>query len=82
MFRVVTFCLLTILTAAALCTNASFAKEDKFKVVIEESYYVVKAQNKEEFLKIYKTRLIPFWNEMQKRDISGRMLSFRFSTLS
>lgn len=62
----------------------SFAVEEKYKVVYEESFYVVKAENKEEFLKIYKERLFPFWQEMKKRGIivdDYRMFSQRVHTI-
>ena len=50
-------------------SGSSFALEDKYKIVIEESYYVVEEENKEEFLDIYRTRLYPFWQEMKKMGI-------------
>jgi hypothetical protein len=61
----------TYLTAAMLVIAASFAgaAEDRYKVVIEESYYVVKPENREKFLDIYRQKLYPFWSEMQKRGI-------------
>ena len=43
---------------------------DPHRVVIEESYYVVRPENQEEFLRIYRDRLIPFWKEMEKRGIT------------
>jgi len=62
---------LAILTALILITAASFASavEDRYKVVIEESFYVVKPENRDKFLGIYKEKLYPFWSEMQKRGI-------------
>jgi hypothetical protein len=59
------------LTAALLMATASFAgaAEERYKVVIEESYYVVKPENREKFLEIYREKLYPFWSEMQKRGI-------------
>ena len=40
--------------------------DDRYKVVIEESYYTIAHENKEEFLKIYKKKIFPFWREMKK----------------
>jgi hypothetical protein len=40
--------------------------DDRYKVVIEESYYTVAHENKEEFIKIYKEKIFPFWKEMKK----------------
>jgi hypothetical protein len=59
------------LTAALLAIAASFAgaAEERYKVVIEESYYVVKPENREKFLGIYREKLYPFWSEMHKRGI-------------
>ena len=39
---------------------------DRYKVVIEESYYVIAHENKKKFMKIYKERIFPFWREMKK----------------
>ncbi|NIX15870.1 MAG: hypothetical protein GWN11_08305 [Candidatus Dadabacteria bacterium] len=39
---------------------------ERYKVVIEESYYVIAYENKEEFMKIYKEMIFPFWREMKK----------------
>ena len=61
----------TGLTAALLIITASFAGavEDRYRIVIEESFYVVKPENREKFLEIYREKLYPFWSEMQKRGI-------------
>ncbi len=51
--------------------------------VIEESFYVVASENREEFLAIYKTRLFPFWEEMRRMEIikgKYRMFSQRLHT--
>ena len=40
--------------------------DDRYKVVIEESYFTVAHENKEEFIKIYKEKIFPFWREMKK----------------
>ena len=64
--------------------NESNALEDRYKIVIEESFYVVKEENKEQFLQIYKSRLFPFWQEMKVKGIivdDYRMYSQRIHTL-
>ncbi len=40
--------------------------DDRYKVVIEESYFTVAHENKEQFLKIYKEKIFPFWKEIKK----------------
>lgn len=58
--------------------------EGRYIRVIEESYYVVKPENKEKFLQIYREKLYPFWTEMGKRGIilgDYRMFSQRLHTL-
>jgi len=62
---------LTAFAMALLLTAVSFARadEDRYKVVIEESYYVVKPENRDKFLSIYREKLYPFWSEMQKRGV-------------
>ena len=65
-------------------TSLTFATSDRYKIVIEESFYVVKPENKEEFLKIYRERLFPFWQEMKKMGIiveDYKMFSQRIHTL-
>ncbi len=52
--------------------------------VIEESFYTVSEGNKEEFLRVYKTRLFPFWQEMKVKGIitdDYRMYSQRIHTI-
>lgn len=64
--------------------NDSRAAETDYSIVIEESFYVVKEENKEKFLQIYKSRLFPFWQEMKKKGIivdDYRMYSQRIHTL-
>ena len=64
--------------------SESNAVEDRYKIVIEESFYVVKEENKEQFLQIYKSRIFPFWQEMKKKGIivdDYRMYSQRIHTL-
>ncbi len=51
--------------------------------VIEESFYVVPHANRDEFLKIYRTRLFPFWEEMRRMGVIRgryRMFSQRLHT--
>ncbi len=62
---------LVVWTAALLIFTASFAgsAEDRYGAVIEESFYVVKPENRDKFLEIYREKLYPFWSEMQKRGI-------------
>ncbi len=51
--------------------------------VIEESFYLVAPEDREEFVGIYKTRLYPFWNEMRRMGIikdEYRMFSQRLHT--
>ncbi len=78
------------IVAAILLFNFCFfvhesgAVEDRYKIVIEESFYVVKEENKEQFLQIYKSRLFPFWQEMKKKGIivdDYRVYSQRIHTL-
>ena len=67
-----------------LISSTTNALEEKYKYVIEESFYVVDEENKEEFLKIYKTRLFPFWQKMKEKGIivdDYRMYSQRIHTL-
>ena len=64
--------------------NESNALEDRYKIVIEESFYVVKEENKEQFLQIYKSKLFPFWQEMKEKGVivdDFRMYSQRIHTL-
>jgi len=37
---------------------------DRFKIVREESYYLVKPENKERFLKLYREKMYPFWHKI------------------
>ncbi len=58
--------------------------QDRYKYVIEESYYVVKPENTEKFVRIFKDKLIPFWNEMQNRGVivgEYKLYSQRLHTL-
>lgn len=72
------------LTIFCLNTNISLAGANKYKIVIEESFYVVKPENKEKFLEIYKKKLYPFWQEMKKKGIiveDYKMYSQRIHTI-
>jgi len=64
--------------------SAANSAEDRYIYVIEESFYVVKPENQEKFVQVYKEKLMPFWNEMQKRGIivgEYRLYSQRLHTL-
>ena len=62
-----------LLLAAALAAPSVAGEAggdvDPWRVVSEESYYVVRPENREEFLRVYRERLIPFWNEMERRGL-------------
>ena len=73
-----------LLITLFLLNSGTFAEEDKYKVVIEESFYVISPQNQDKFLEIYKKKVYPFWSEMSKMGlINGdiRMYSQRLHTL-
>jgi putative SOS response-associated peptidase YedK len=62
----------------------SNALEDRYKIVIEESFYVVAEENKEQFLQIFKSRLFPFWQKMKEKGVivdDYRIYSQRIHTL-
>ena len=70
-----------------LCISAAIPAhtQERYKIVIEESFYVVKPENREKVLKIYREKLYPFWSEMQKRGVivdEYRLYSQRVHTLS
>ncbi|MDA2919305.1 hypothetical protein MYX76_07430 [Desulfobacterota bacterium AH_259_B03_O07] len=74
----------TLFLISPIVETNSFAQEDRYQVVIEESFYVVKPENKDKFLEIYKGKIYPFWNEMKKMGlIDGdiKMYSQRLHTL-
>lgn len=48
---------------------SSHADDNRYQIVIEESFYVVKPENKDKFLQVYREKLYPFWSEMQKMGI-------------
>lgn len=67
--------ILPIFIISILCFTgiATFEAEtdeipDRFKVVIEESFYVVKAENKDKFLQVYREKLYPFWHKMHEME--------------
>jgi len=72
------------LLLAVLLSSVTYAEINRYKIVIEESFYVVDEENKEEFLGIYKTRLYPFWQKMKEMGIivdDYRLYSQRIHTL-
>lgn len=77
----------TALLAAALLimsAAAGLTAEGRYQVVIEESFYVIKPENREKFLQIYREKLYPFWSEMQKEGVivdEYRLYSQRVHTL-
>ncbi len=74
-----------ILTILFSGVTASYSQDDRYKLVIEESFYVVKSENTEKFLKVYREKLYPFWSEMQKRGIivgEYKLYSQRLHTLN
>ena len=64
--------LLAALLAVALLAPAglALAAGPGRSPVIEESFYTVSPENREEFLRVYRTRLYPFWEEMRKRGLT------------
>ncbi len=76
--------LVTLFLISLIVRTNSFAQDDQYQIVIEESYYVVKPENQDKFLEIYKEKINPFWNEMNKMGlIEGdiKMYSQRLHTL-
>ena len=64
--------------------TTAYSLEDRYKLIIEESFYVVKPENSEKFLEVNREKLYPFWSEMQKRGIivgEYRVYSQRLHTL-
>ncbi|MCK5390973.1 MAG: hypothetical protein KAJ31_00950 [Deltaproteobacteria bacterium] len=64
--------------------TAAYSQDDRYKPVIEESFYVVKPENSEKFLEVNREKLYPFWNEMQNRGIivgEYKLYSQRLHTL-
>ena len=76
-------CLLVISILFSGLTDA-YSQEERYKYVVEESFYVVKPENTEKFLEIYREKLFPFWTEMQNRGIivgEYKLYSQRLHTL-
>ena len=76
----------SILAVSVLFTSitAAYSLEDRYKLVIEESFYVVKPENSEKFLEVYREKLLPFWSEMRNRGIivgEYKLYSQRLHTL-
>ncbi|MEE9239463.1 MAG: hypothetical protein V3U58_07850 [Thermodesulfobacteriota bacterium] len=64
--------------------TTAYSLEDRYKLIIEESFYVVKPENSEKFLEVNREKLYPFWSEMQKREIivgEYKLYSQRLHTL-
>lgn len=64
--------------------TSAYSLEDRYKLIIEESFYVVKPENSEKFLEVNREKLYPFWSEMQKRGVivgEYRLYSQRLHTL-
>lgn len=64
--------------------TSAYSLEDRYKLIIEESFYVVKPENSEKFLEVNREKLYPFWSEMQKRGIivgEYKLYSQRLHTL-
>lgn len=64
--------------------NTVHAQDARYQYVIEESFYVVKPENTEKFLEVYREKLMPFWNEMQNRGVivgEYKLYSQRLHTL-
>ena len=60
---------LLILISVCFFPSYLYGVQDRYKIVIEESYYTVAYENEEEFLNIYREKIFPFWHEMKKRGI-------------
>lgn len=65
---------ITLSITLSFLTAYCFAEENRYKVVIEESYYKVKPENEDKFLELYKKKVFPFWKEVEKMGlIDGEM---------
>ncbi len=64
-----TYLILLIISFTTIYGGVSFADENRYKAVIEESFYVVAPENKEKFMQVYRENLYPFWQEMKRRGI-------------
>jgi len=84
MTRISIISALTIIALYLLSPQLTFSEEGRYNVVIEESFYVVKPENTEKFLKVYREKLYPFWEEMRKMGIIAeeyKLYSQRVHTL-
>ena len=84
MKKVISTACFVFLLSFFFAATYSLAQEDSYQVVIEESFYVVKPENKDKFLEIYKVKVYPFWNEMKKMGLTDgdiKMYSQRLHTL-
>ena len=84
MTRISVISALIIISLYLLSPQLAYSEESKYTVVIEESFYVVKPENTEKFLKVYREKLYPFWEEMRKMGIiteEYRLYSQRVHTL-
>lgn len=85
-YKVILLLVISILCFSGIA-NAEAKKEektDRFKIVIEESFYVVKAENKDKFLEVYREKLYPFWHKMYEMGIiveDYKMFSQRIHSL-
>lgn len=73
-----------LLLVPARLAHAGDQKYKKYTPVIEESFYTVSPEKREEFLRVYKTRLYPFWQKMKEMGITVddyRMYSQRVHTI-
>ncbi len=73
-----------ILLILFIGVSTANSQEDRYTYVIEESFYVVKPENTEKFLQVYREKLFPFWSEMQKRGVivgEYKLYSQRLHTL-
>lgn len=88
MFTKVTIKILLIsilcFTGIANAQEKSPQPDNRYKTVIEESFYVVKAENREKFLEVYREKLYPFWHKMYEMGIivdDYRLYSQRIHTI-
>ena len=75
---------ITLFLISLIFTTNGFAQENQYQVVIEESFYVVKPENQDKFLEIYKDRVYPFYNAFNKMGLLDgdiKMYSQRIHTL-
>jgi len=75
---------MVVITILFSSITAANSQEDRHTFVIEESFYVVKPENTEKFVQVYREKLFPFWSEMQKRGIivgEYKLYSQRLHTL-